>query len=66
MSRKSARRSAYVWGSMSNTEPPDDDDEDIGLDDDEFDGEAADDDAEYAAAVAADQYEHELDMRASQ
>ena len=71
MRRPLSASRAYVYGCMSNTEPPDDDDLDEdegGMDALERDGFDLGDDGpdEYAADAAADRYERELDARASQ
>ena len=69
MSRRRIAR-GYVWGCMSNTEPPDDDDEELHAESDE--GPEPDDDEPDAtdrerwADAACDRYERDMDARASQ
>lgn len=69
MSRRARARAmqVYVWGAMSNTEPPDDDDGEGGMEALEEDGFDLDDGPdEYAADAAADRYQRDLDRVASQ
>ena len=63
MSRRRQLSRGYVWGCMSNTEPPED--EDVVFDADDF---VIPDEPDYAylADRAADLYERDLDRRASQ
>ena len=63
--RRRAIKPGYVWGCMSNTEPPEDEDDEGGMDAleaDGFDLGACDD----AADAAADRYQRDLDRVASQ
>jgi hypothetical protein len=65
MSRRARTRvkPAYIWGALSNTEPPEDEDAPAWVDDDP---EPPYFDADAAAWDAVNAYEAELDARASQ
>ena len=69
-SRSRVRPARYVWGALSNTEPPDDDDGPIAhrafdWDDSPQDKDYSEPD-ERSADIAADKCQRELDARASQ
>ena len=65
MSRRRAIKPAYVWGSLNNTEPPDDDDYIECGEADYIEPEYVDDD-DYAASTAEDKWIAERDRTASQ